>query len=156
MEKGYLFNPFTIATEDTKALSAEYKRLTSTVDPNADVPFEIAKNIEIHANMNIIVGEMIARYKNEVDNMKSSIKADETKHLYFERDHWISTHTGKPPAMSYFEAKAYDYVKEDVIKLNKSQENLTRFKYAYDSHDNKIQALKKKYDAATHEVGYNT
>jgi hypothetical protein len=155
MSKGYLFNPFTIATEDTDVLQAEYKRLVSTLDHDADVPFEIAKNIEVYANMNIIVGEMIARYKNEVDNMKSEIKAQESLQVYKQRDVWIKSHEGKPPAMSYFEALAYDFVKGDYIKLNASQEKLTRFKYAYDSHDNKINAMKKRYDAAVHEVGYN-
>jgi predicted metal-dependent peptidase len=156
VEKTYLFNPFTLSQESTETLSSEYKRILEQINDEADIPSEIARNIERYANLNIIVGEMIARYKYEVDNLKSELKTKMSESIYFERDDWVNTHSGKAPAMSYFEAKAQRKNQELEREYNLQVQKLTRFKYAYDSGDNKIQALKKKYDAVKHEMGFNT
>ena len=53
--------------------------------------------------------------------------------------------------MSYFEAKASEFVKEDREKQFEIQSDLTRFKYAYDSIENKMNAIKKKMESIKFE-----
>jgi len=152
MEKSYLFNPFTIMNEGTDKLKLEYVRILDSIIDDEDNPFVIASNIERYANMYVIIGEMIARYKRVVDDLKQSIKAQEVTQVYKQRNTWISTNDGKPPAMSYFEAMAYDQVKDQYKELNGAAENLTRFKNAWESTETKINALKKKYEAKKYEL----
>ena len=60
-EKLYMFNPFTIQNADSEKIASTYSNLQNELTNNADTGFEIAKNIEIYANMNYLIGEMIAR-----------------------------------------------------------------------------------------------
>ena len=62
------------------------------------------------------------------------------------------TQKEKPPAMSYFEAMAKEYVKEDSKKLAELGARLFRFKKAYESIDSKQNALKKKIEAIRYEI----
>lgn len=153
--KTYLFNPFVINSVETSSLAKEYIRILEKINEDTDIPFEIASNIERYANLNIIVGEMVARYKYEVDTLKSEYKTKFSETLYLDRNDWEKDNTGKPPAISYFEAGAQRKLLEEENTLNKAIQNLTRFKNAYDSQDNKIQALKKKYDAVKYEWSNN-
>jgi len=62
------------------------------------------------------------------------------------------TNTEKAPAMSYFEAMAKEYVKDDSKKLAELGSRLFRFKKAYESIDSKQNALKKKIEAIRYEI----
>ena len=62
------------------------------------------------------------------------------------------TNKEKAPAMSYFEAMAKEYVKEDSKKLAELGSRLFRFKKAYESIDSKQNALKKKIEAIRYEI----
>ena len=75
----------------------------------------------------------------------------ESKQIYIQRKQWQETNADKPPAMSYFEAMASDYVKEDRVKYAKKKSDLERFKRAYDSIENKMNAVKKKMEAVKYE-----
>jgi len=152
MSRLYLFNPFNIHTTSVEQLSEEYVKILETIKDDDGIPFIIADNIEKYANLYVIIGEMIARYKREVDDAKQSIKQQETLQIYKQRDSWIASHDGKPPAMSYFEARAYDQVKVEYQELNATQEKYKRFLNAWESTDAKIQALKKKYEAKKYEL----
>jgi hypothetical protein len=97
---------------------------------------------------------MIARYQFEVDTLKHDIESKTALQVYKEREMWTKEHDGKAPAMSYFQAKAFEYVKEDSTKLNNEKLNLRRFKNAWESTDQKINALKKMYDAKKYELNF--
>ena len=151
-EKLYMFNPFTIQNADSEKIASTYSNLQNELTNNADTGFEIAKNIEIYANMNYLIGEMIARIQQEYDTLKTDISITENKQVYIHRKHWQETQTEKAPAMSYFEAMAKEFVKEDSKKLAELGARLFRFKKAYESIDSKQNALKKKIEAIRYEI----
>lgn len=151
-EKLYLFNPFTIQNADSKKIADTYSNLQKEIIENADTGFQISKNIEIYANMNYLIGEMIARLQQEYDALKTDISIQENKQVYMQRKQWQETQKEKPPAMSYFEAMAKEYVKEDSKKLAELGARLFRFKKAYESIDSKQNALKKKIEAIRYEI----
>lgn len=151
-EKLYLFNPFTIQNADSQKIADTYTNLQKEIIENADTGFQISKNIEIYANMNYLIGEMIARLQQEYDTLKTDISIQENKQIYMQRKQWQETQTEKPPAMSYFEAMAKEFVKEDIKKLAELGSRLFRFKKAYESIDSKQNALKKKIEAIRYEI----
>ena len=151
-EKLYLFNPFTIQNADSQKIADTYTNLQKEIIENTDTGFEIAKNIEIYANMNYLIGEMIARLQQEYDTLKTDISIAENKQIYMQRKQWQETQKEKPPAMSYFEAMAKEFVKEDSKKLAELGSRLFRFKKAYESIDSKQNALKKKIEAIRYEI----
>ena len=102
--------------------------------------------------MNYLIGEMIARIQLEYDTLKTDISINENKQVYMQRKQWQETQKEKPPAMSYFEAMAKEYVKEDSKKLAELGARLFRFKKAYESIDSKQNALKKKIEAIRYEI----
>lgn len=151
-EKLYMFNPFTIQNADSKQIADTYSKLQSELIENAETGFQIAKNIEIYANMNYLLGEMIARIQQEYDTLKTEISITENKQVYMQRRQWQETQKDKAPAMSYFEAMAKEFVKEDSKKLAELGSRLFRFKKAYESIDSKQNALKKKIEAIRYEI----
>lgn len=151
-EKLYMFNPFTIQNADSKQISDTYTKLQNELKDNSDTGFEISKNIEIYANMNYLIGEMIARIQQEYDMLKTDISISENKQVYMQRKQWQETNKEKAPTMSYFEAMAKEYVKEDSKKLAELGARLFRFKKAYESIDSKQNALKKKIEAIRYEI----
>ena len=151
-EKLYMFNPFTIQKADSKQIADTYTNLQNMLAENADTGFLISNNIEIYANMNYLLGEMIARIQQEYDLLKTEISIKENKHIYELRKSWKSESKEKAPAMSYFEAQAKEYVKEDSKKLAELGARLFRFKKAYESIDSKQNALKKKIEAIRYEI----
>ena len=151
-EKLYMFNPFTIQNADSQKIADTYTNLQKEIVENADTGFQISKNIEIYANMNYLIGEMIARLQQEYDTLKTDISIQENKQVYMQRKQWQETQKEKPPAMTYFEAMAKEYVKEDSKKLAELGARLFRFKKAYESIDSKQNALKKKIEAIRYEI----
>lgn len=151
-EKVYMFNPFVIERADSQAISITYASLQEKLNKETDTPYQIAQNIEIYANMNFLLGEMIARIQKEHDLLKTDISITENKQIYMQRKQWQETQTEKAPAMSYFEAMAKEYVKEDNKKLAELGSRLFRFKKAYESIESKQNALKKKIEAIKYEL----
>lgn len=151
-EKIYMFNPFKIEKADSKAIGAAYVGLQEKLNKETDTPYQIAQNIEVYANMNFLLGEMIARLQREYDLLKTEINITENKQIYMQRKQWQETNTEKAPAMSYFEAMAKEYVKEDSKNLAELGANLFRFKKAYESIESKQNALKKKIEAIKYEL----
>lgn len=151
-EKLYMFNPFTIQKADSQKIADTYIKLQDELKNDADTGFEISKNIEIYANMNYLIGEMIARLQQEYDTLKTEISITENKQIYMQRKQWQETNKEKAPAMSYFEAMAKEFVKEDSKKLAELGSRLFRFKKAYESIDSKQNALKKKIEAIRYEL----
>lgn len=151
-EKLYMFNPFTIQNADSQKIADTYTNLQNKLIREADTGWKLASNIEIYANMNYLIGEMIARIQQEYDELKTEISIAENKQVYMQRKQWSETQKEKPPAMSYFEAMAKEYVKEDSKKLAELGARLFRFKKAYESIDSKQNALKKKIEAIKNEI----
>lgn len=147
-----LFNPFLISQADSKEIAKQYEILQNRINETADTPYQIADNIEIYANMNYLIGEMIARIQQEHDTLKTDISITENKQVYMARKQWQETNTEKAPAITYFEAMAKEYIKEDSKKLAELGARLFRFKKAYESIDSKQNALKKKIEAIKYET----
>ena len=66
-EKLYMFNPFTIQNASSEKISETYINLQKALIENPETGFDISKNIELYANMNYLIGEMIARIQEEYD-----------------------------------------------------------------------------------------
>lgn len=147
-----LFNPFLISQADSKEIATQYEILQNRINETADTPYQIADNIEIYANMNYLIGEMIARIQQEHDILKADISITENKQVYMARKQWQETNTEKAPAITYFEAMAKEYIKEDSKKLAELGARLFRFKKAFESIEAKQNALKKKIEAIKYET----
>ena len=148
-EKVYMFNPFVIEKADSQKIGITYASLQEKLNKETDTPYQIAQNIEVYANMNFL---LIARIQREYDLLKTEINITENKQIYMQRKQWQETNTEKAPAMSYFEAMAKEYVKEDSKKLAELGSKLFRFKKAYESIESKQNALKKKIEAIKYEL----
>lgn len=148
----YMFNPFTISQADSRQIADTYTKLQEQIIEDADTGFNIAKNIEIYANMNFLLGEMIARLQEQYDTLKTETSILENKQVYMQRKQWQETNTDKAPAMSYFEAMAKEFVKKELVELAQLGARLFRFKKAYESIDSKQNALKKKLEAIKYEL----
>lgn len=151
-EKSYMFNPFRISQANDEAIINTYGNIQNTLYIDTETGFEIASNIEKYANMNYLLGEMIARYKERYNILKNEISINEAKQIYISRKQWLETQTEKPPAMSYFEAMAKEYVKKELIELGNMDSNIDRFKNAYNSITEKQNALKKKLEIMKYEL----
>lgn len=154
MEKTYLFNPFNIKQWENERIKQEVDEMITKYrsDENSSLSmFEYAKNVEVTANILYLLGEMIARLSEEVLILKNEVSSTYGKQVYLSRKQWIEENSEKPPAMSYFEAKTSDFVKDERIKLAKKESDLKRFKLAYDSMESQMNANKKKMDAVKFE-----
>ena len=80
-EKLYMFNPFTISNATDKEIGETYGKLQDKLNTEADTPYLLADNIEIYANMNFLLGEMIARLQREYDLLKNEISISENKQI---------------------------------------------------------------------------
>ena len=150
--KSYLFNPFLIKDSTNDELREAYEDYHGQIDAEAETPYQIAKNIELYANLNFIVVEMIARYTEEVNMLKADIQSREAREVYVQRRAWVENEDEKAPAMDYFKALARDKLRVEYINLAKMESNLKRFKGAYDSIDAKQNAMKKLIDGIKYET----
>lgn len=150
-EKVYLFNPFNIKNWEKIQIKEQLDELINRYNNDASTPYEHALNIENLANQMYLIGEMVARLSETVNVMKAEVSNNENLQVYKQRDIWEKTHEGKAPAMSYFQALASDFVKEDRITLAKNESDLKRFRIAYDSIEAKMNAVKKKMEAVKYE-----
>lgn len=152
MENLYLFNPFNLSKVTEEAICEQIDIIASKFNPDADTPFDVAHNIEIGANIMGLEGEIIARYTRMYNTKKLENDKAEMLMAHRLRKEWDTERDGKAPAMSYFEARAverYQVSREEEFKL---YENLTRFKYAYQSTEAKTNAWKKKLEAMRYEI----
>lgn len=150
-EKLYLFNPFNIKNWENMQIKEQLDLLIDKYDTEASTPYQYALNIENLANQLYLIGEMIARLYEDVNIAKADTINEENLQIYKQRDTYERTHDGKPPAMSYFQALASDFVKDKRISLAKKESDLKRFKIAYESIEAKMNAVKKKLEAVRME-----
>lgn len=148
----YLFNPFQIKKKNEIELKAIYEEVYKGLLENPDTMYEYTHNIEVYSNLNYIIGEIIARLQKDVLELKTKIKIDTAITQTEERKRW---NDGKPPAIAYFEALATRFSQNDINKLADKECSLMRFKNAYKSTEEKINALKKKMEAIKYEGNFN-
>lgn len=147
----YLFNPFEIKKKSEIELKNIYESVYNELLDECNTMFEYAHNIEVYSNLNYISGEIIARLQRDVIELKTKIKIDTSITQTDERMNWNSDLYGKAPAISYFEALATRVSRNDISKLADKECSLTRFKNAYKSVEEKINALKKKMESIKFE-----
>lgn len=151
MEELYLFNPFRIKSKTEIELKDIYEKIYKELKEEPNTMYEYAHNIEIYSNLNYLVGEIIARLQKDVIELKTKIKIDTAITQTEERKNWNSEVDGKPPAISYFEALATRFSQKDINSLADKECSLSRFKNAYKSIEEKINALKKKMESIKFE-----
>ena len=151
----YLFNPFEIKKKNEVELKDIYEAVYNELLEECNTMFEYAHNIEVYSNLNYIIGEIVARLQKDVIELKTKIKIDTAITQTNERKNWNIEVDGKPPAISYFEALATRFSQNDINKLADKECSLMRFKNAYKSTEEKINALKKKMEAVKYEESFN-
>lgn len=151
MENLYLFNPFKIKDKNEIELMNMYEQVYKELIKNPNTMYEYAQNIEIYSNLNYLVGEIVARLQKDVIELKTKIKIDTAITQTEERKRYIDEVDKKAPAMSYFEALATRFSQDNINKLADKECSLTRFKNAYKSIEEMINALKKKMESIKYE-----
>lgn len=150
-EQVYLFNPWQVSRWKDEEICEQVNELIKLYNPNEDTMYGIAKNIEVMANINYLYGEMISRLTSQYSEKKLRNNARESKLVYQLRNDWVKANKDKAPAISYFEAQAYESVQDDRKEELDKLSLLTRFKYAYESMEAKMNALKKKLESIKYE-----
>lgn len=150
-DKLYLFNPFEIKKKSEIELKEIYEQVYKELLDECNTMYEYAHNIEVYSNLNYIIGEIVARLSRDVIELKTTIKIDTAITQTEERKRWNTEVNGKPPSISYFEALATRFSKDDINKLADKECSLMRFKNAYKSTEEKINALKKKMESIKYE-----
>lgn len=150
-EKLYMFNPFRIGEWKDEEVQEQFEMLLAQYDDEADIVSLMARNVEVLANQMYLMGEMIARYSSRVSNLKMEIKIKSALTIQEERNTWTRMHKGKAPAMSLFEAMADSRLEFERKQLIDCETRLTRFKYAYNATEERMNAQKRKIDAFKYE-----
>lgn len=150
-EKLFLFNPFNIKTIDEVAIAKMYQEVHSKLIDEPNSMYEYAHNIEVYSNLNYLIGEVIARLTKDLINLKTDIQIKSATKSVEERKNWNVERDGKQPAMAYFEALGTKFCESQINKLADKECSLKRFKNAYTSMEEKINALKKKLDSIKYE-----
>lgn len=149
-EKTYLFNPFRIRELKNSELQEMYQETYNKLNDEPNSMYEYSHNIEVYSNLLYICGECIARFTREIIELKTKIQIDTAINTTEERKLW-NKEDGKPPALAYFEALATRMSKDDINRLADKECLLKRFKNAYNSIEEKINALKKKQESIRYE-----
>lgn len=147
----YLFNPFQIKKKNEIELKDIYEQVYKELLDECNSMYEYAHNIEVYSNLNYIIGEIVARLQKDVIELKTKIKIDTAITQTEERKNWNVEENGKAPAISYFEALATRFSQADINRLADKECSLMRFKNAYNSTEEKINAIKKKMEAIKYE-----
>lgn len=153
MTKNYLFNPFQTKKATNNDLRDLYNKVFEELLEDPNTMYEYAHNIEVYSNLNYIVGECIARLTKDLIELKTKIEIDKAVAVVRERNVYINeNHTDtKTPAMSYFEALATRFCEKDIQTLAQKESDLKRFKNAYTSVEEKLNALKKRMESIKYE-----
>lgn len=155
-ERTFLINPFNLKSYTDEAISEQINELAKRYKFNADLPMEIAYNIEIYANILYLYGEMIARLGERHAVLEYSNDKGEMLETHNQRKKWAKENTtDKCPNIDFFKALAYEKYELDRQKEFSINADLIRFKKAYESIESKMNALKKKLEATKYELGVN-
>lgn len=152
IEKVYLYNPFDVKDWSDVMIEKQVRELLPRYKGNDDTMYGMSKNVETLANITYLFGEMIARLTKEHGLLKIDCDAKENKAITIERKKWVAENPNeKCPAMTYFEAKASENVRDDREKQLDKYADLVRFKQAYESYEHIMNAIKKKMESVKYE-----
>ena len=126
-----------------------YNEVFDSLLDEPNTMYEYAHNIEVYSNLNYIVGECIARLTKDLIELKTKIEINKAIKTVEERNNW--NEEGKKPAITYFEALATRFCEEDIKLLAQKESDLKRFKNAYTSVEEKLNALKKRMESIKYE-----
>ena len=150
-DKLYMFNPFRINKWKDEEVQEQFELLLNQYDHEADIVSLMARNVEVLANQMYLMGEMIARYSERVSNLKLEVKVKSALIIQEERNAWMRITSTRVPAQTYFEAVADSKLMEERKQLIDCETRLTRFKYAYNATEERMNAQKKKIEAFKYE-----
>lgn len=150
-DKLYMFNPFRIGEWKDEEVQEQFETLLKQYDHEADIVSMMARNVEVLANQMYLMGEMIARYSERVANLKLEVKVKSALIIQEERNAWVRITATKVPAQAYFEAVADSRLEKERHQLIDCETRLTRFKYAYNATEERMNAQKRKIDAFKYE-----
>lgn len=150
-ERFLLFNPFDVKNKSNNDLRDIYNEVYKEIRKDEVSMYDYAHNIEVYSNLNYIIGECIARLTKDVIELKTEIEVNKAIKCVEERQNW-NNEDGKIPAMAYFEALATRFCEDKINQLAEKECSLRRFKNAYNSTEEKMNAIKKKMDAVKFEV----
>lgn len=150
-DKLYMFNPFVIKKATEEELSQTYQTIMNELIDEPQTPYQYALNIEIYANLNYLVGEMIARRTKAIIELKTQIEIDKAIISTEARKKWDTDKDGRIPAIAYFEALGTRKCKNDIYRLADLESSCKRFKNAFSSIEEKMNALKKTLDSVKYE-----
>ena len=151
-EKTYLFNPFNIQKVTDDAICEQITAVAAKYRQEADTPYDVAFNIEVGSNLLYLYGEMIARLTHRYNSKKLDNNKGEMLETHRLRKQWSKENKDKAPAISYFEALAVEKYQISREQEFKDLEMLTRFKYAYESVEAKMNAWKKKLETFKYDL----
>ena len=151
MDKLYLFNPFNIMKISEKEIVELYNEVFEELLKDPNTMYEYAHNIEVYSNLNYITGEIIARLTYDIASLKTDIQIERDIQTVEQRKNWNIERDGKHPAMAYFEALGTQICKDKIKKQADKERSIMRFKNAYKSTEEKINALKKKMESIKFE-----
>lgn len=150
-DKLFMFNPFNIKKASNNEIRDIYNEVFNGLLEEPSTMYEYAHNIEVYSNLNYIVGECIARLTKDLIELKTKIEINKAIKTVEERKLWSEELDGKKPAMSYFEALGTKFCEEDIKLLAQKESDLKRFKNAYASVEEKLNALKKRMESIKYE-----
>ena len=150
-EKYYLFNPFNIKNAKETELRDMYNKVFDKIIEEPNTMYEYSHNIEVYANLNYIIGEIIARLTRDTIELKTKIQIDTAVNTTNARKSWNVDRDGKAPAMAYFEAVGTRISQDDINKLADKECSLKRFKNSYNATEEKMNALKKRMESIKYE-----
>lgn len=152
IEKLYLFNPFDVRHWTEREIEEQVRKLIYRYDPDADTMYEMALNVEVIANATYLFGEMKSRLGKEASMLKLECDTEEGKQIYLSRKNFsLENPDEKAPAIKYFESKAKEMVQDKRKRQLEAEENEERFKYALETYENIMNAIKKKMESVKFE-----
>lgn len=152
-EETYLYSPFEMKRWTEEEIEKEYYEIKKKFDPEAIAPSQLSDNIDALSQIQYLFGEMAARLRKQYALEKLQVEYDEATILKTLRKSWNEKENGKAPAIDVFKAEAKVACKDKWSKVFDLDEQATKFKSAYDSYGERINALKYKINAAKLEIG---
>ncbi len=152
-EKVYLFNPFNLKSVSDDEIKKQLDRFETNYIFEDDTPLEIATNLELTNNARYLIGELKNRLEIRLSTSSKLNDLNEDLMTHQLRKEWSSTKTEKAPNIDYFRAIAKKKYYQDRLNELSIREDFLRCKNTYDVLEERVNILKKKYDAMKMEIG---
>ena len=150
-------DPFTLMDKKPEELAVMIETISREADAKIlEDQIQLAEKAVLYSDIQTIVGELVARYELDYENLKSEVKGRRAVLNKEFRTEWEDEHKGQKtaPASNYFEGLALEETLEQTKTLNAAKADLTRFKKFYDNYETKINALKKLQERVSKFTGF--